>query len=167
MKLFLWLCITMYLMCGPRRLFFQWGPEMPKGWTAPYQQVPQPLLKSCVLGQCSKCFCKQGTTLTYLSFLLAQTGKFSQEWEIRALTPIFLGYMHNPSHRNHSRFPINFQSFSKPPMGIPQCFLLNIFIRLWLEPAVNTVSYSYDVKQSPQTVLTKTLGIRLFTQSKL
>ena len=23
----------MYLMCGPRQLFFQCGPEMPKGWT--------------------------------------------------------------------------------------------------------------------------------------
>ena len=28
--LFLWLCITMYLMCAPRQLFFQCGTEMPK-----------------------------------------------------------------------------------------------------------------------------------------
>ena len=32
---FVWLCITVYLMCGPRQLvfFLQCGPEMPKGWT--------------------------------------------------------------------------------------------------------------------------------------
>ena len=30
------LCVTTYLMCGPRQLFFfQCGPEMPKGWTTP------------------------------------------------------------------------------------------------------------------------------------
>ena len=29
----IFLCVTMYLMCGPRQLFFQYGPEMPKGWT--------------------------------------------------------------------------------------------------------------------------------------
>ena len=32
--MFLWLCVTMYLLCGPRQLFFfQCGPETPKGWT--------------------------------------------------------------------------------------------------------------------------------------
>ena len=30
--IFLWLCVTMYLMCSPRQLFFQCGPEMPKRW---------------------------------------------------------------------------------------------------------------------------------------
>ena len=30
----LWLCAAMYLMCGPKQLFFfQGGPEMQKGWT--------------------------------------------------------------------------------------------------------------------------------------
>ena len=28
-----WLHVAMYLMCGPRQLFFQCGPETPKGWT--------------------------------------------------------------------------------------------------------------------------------------
>ena len=33
-KIFLWLHVAMYLMCGPRHLsFFQCGPETPKGWT--------------------------------------------------------------------------------------------------------------------------------------
>ena len=32
---FLWLCVSMYLMCGPRQLFFQCGPETPKAWTPP------------------------------------------------------------------------------------------------------------------------------------
>ena len=31
MRFFLWLLVTMYLMCGPRQLFFQCGPETPKG----------------------------------------------------------------------------------------------------------------------------------------
>ena len=30
---FVWLCVAVYLMCGPRQLFFQVGPETPKGWT--------------------------------------------------------------------------------------------------------------------------------------
>ena len=31
---FLFLLVFIYLMCGPRQLFFfQFGPEMPKGWT--------------------------------------------------------------------------------------------------------------------------------------
>ena len=30
---FLWLHVTVYLMCGPRQLFFHCGPEKPKGWT--------------------------------------------------------------------------------------------------------------------------------------
>ena len=31
---FLWLCVAMHVMCGPRQLFFfQSGPETPKGWT--------------------------------------------------------------------------------------------------------------------------------------
>ena len=29
-----WLRVTMSLMCSPRQLFFQWGPETPKGWTS-------------------------------------------------------------------------------------------------------------------------------------
>ena len=29
---FVWLCVTMYLMCGPGQLFFRCGPEMPKAW---------------------------------------------------------------------------------------------------------------------------------------
>ena len=34
MRFFVWLCVTMYLMCGPKQLFFfQCGPELPKGWT--------------------------------------------------------------------------------------------------------------------------------------
>ena len=34
MRFVLWLHITMYLMCGPRQLFFfQCDQEMPKGWT--------------------------------------------------------------------------------------------------------------------------------------
>ena len=38
---FLWLHVTVYLMCGPRQLFFfQCGIEMPKVWT--------PLLKHCI-----------------------------------------------------------------------------------------------------------------------
>ena len=28
-----WLRVTVYLMCGPRQLFFQCGPATPKGWT--------------------------------------------------------------------------------------------------------------------------------------
>ena len=28
------LLVFMYLMCSPRQLFFQGGPENPKGWTA-------------------------------------------------------------------------------------------------------------------------------------
>ena len=30
---FVWLHVTMYLMCGPRQLFFLRGPKTPKGWT--------------------------------------------------------------------------------------------------------------------------------------
>ena len=30
---FLWIRVAMYLMCGPRQLFFRCGPEMPKCWT--------------------------------------------------------------------------------------------------------------------------------------
>ena len=29
----LWLRVTVYLACGPRQLFFQCGPETPRGWT--------------------------------------------------------------------------------------------------------------------------------------
>ena len=32
-EIFLWLCVAMCLMCGPRQLFFQCVAEMPKGWT--------------------------------------------------------------------------------------------------------------------------------------
>ena len=39
---FFFLCSSVfvlgYLICGPRQLFFQCGPEMPKGWT-PLEQV--------------------------------------------------------------------------------------------------------------------------------
>ena len=37
-----WLCVTVYLMCGPKQLFyFQCGPEMPKGWTRLLPKLPK------------------------------------------------------------------------------------------------------------------------------
>ena len=37
---FFWWCVTMYLVCGPRQLFFfQSGPEMPKVWTPLLQRI--------------------------------------------------------------------------------------------------------------------------------
>ena len=41
LRFFFWLPVSMYLMCGPRQLFFfQCGPETPKSWTT--------LLEACV-----------------------------------------------------------------------------------------------------------------------
>ena len=61
-EMFLWLPVTVYLMWGPKPLFFQCGPEMPKGWT-PLAWI----LNRCLLNSCMKkprlgelfCLCKK------------------------------------------------------------------------------------------------------------